>query len=72
MPNGLYAVHLKFAEVWLKEIGQRPMQVEVNGLRVREHWDPAQAAGELEKAAGMRLEEIAPDASGHITCRRQE
>ena len=31
LPPGLYTVHLKFAELWLKKPGQRPMDIEVNG-----------------------------------------
>ena len=34
VPPGLYSVHLKFAELWLTQLGQRPMNIEVNGRRV--------------------------------------
>jgi len=47
LPNGLYIVHLKFAELWLKELGQRPMNIEINGRRYWSAWDPASAAGQL-------------------------
>ncbi len=63
---GLYTVHLKFAELWLKEKGQRPLNIEVNGRRVRETWDPAQAVGELGMAADFRVEDVAPDKDGNI------
>ena len=49
LPPGLYTVHLKFAELWLEEPGRRPMDIEVNGRRVWEAWDPAPV---LENDAG--------------------
>ncbi|MHB8971423.1 MAG: malectin domain-containing carbohydrate-binding protein [Pirellulaceae bacterium] len=63
---GLYSVHLKFAELWLKEKGKRPMHIEINGRRMREAWDPAEAAGELGMAADFRVEDVAPDKDGKI------
>jgi hypothetical protein len=66
VPPGLYTVHLKFAELWLKGIGQRPMRVEVNGRAVRDGWDPAEAAGQTGMAADIRVEDIAPDKDGRI------
>ena len=63
---GLYTVHLKFAELWLPEAGKRPMDIQINGQRVWEDWDPATAAGQLAMAADIRAEHIAPDATGHI------
>jgi hypothetical protein len=65
-PPGLYAVHLKFAELWLTEAGKRPMNIDVNGLRVRENWDPATAAGQINAAADVRVEDITPDKNGEI------
>jgi hypothetical protein len=62
----LYTVHLKFAELWLKELGQRPLNIEINGRRVRESWDPASAAGRVGMAADIREEDVAPDKHGHI------
>ena len=64
---GLYSVHLKFAELWLKEAGQRPMNIEINGRPVRENWDPAQAAGQTGMAADIRAEDITPNKDGKIT-----
>jgi hypothetical protein len=63
---GLYTVHLKFAELWLSEPGKRPMNVDINGCRVRENWDPATAAGKVGMAADLRIEDVAPDAQGKI------
>jgi hypothetical protein len=68
-PPGLYTVHLKFAELWLRKPGQRPMDIAINGQVVRKSWDPAQAAGALGMAADIRVEDIAPDDSGHIIVR---
>ena len=62
-------VHLKFAELWLKEISQRPMRIEVNGRVVRDNWDPAQAAGQTGMAADIRTEDITPDKDNKITIR---
>ena len=66
---GLYVVHLKFAELWLKEPGQRPMNIEINGRRFRGGWDPANAAGQVGMAADIRAEDITPDRQGLITVR---
>ena len=66
VPPGLYTVHLKFAELWLKEPGQRPMNIDINGRRVRNSWDPASAAGRVGMAADIREEDVAPDEHGHI------
>jgi hypothetical protein len=69
VPPGLYTVHLKFAELWLAEVGKRPLHVEVNGRRVREGWDPAAAAGMVGMAADIRVEDVTPDCRGQITIR---
>ncbi len=66
VPPGLYTVHLKFAELWLNGIGQRPMRVEVYGRTVRDHWDPATAAGQTGMAADIRVEDISPDRNNQI------
>ncbi len=66
---GLYTVHLKFAELWLADAGKRPMDIEINGRRVWEHWDPAAAAGQSAMAADLRIDNITPDAFKHITIR---
>jgi hypothetical protein len=69
VPDGLYIVHLKFAELWLKEPGKRPMNIEINGRRVWESWDPGKAAGQINMAADIRAQDIAPDKDGRITIR---
>ena len=66
VPPGLYAVHLKFAELWLPEKGNRPMTIDINGQRVRQRWDPGTAAGECGMAADVRVEDVAPNAAGQI------
>jgi hypothetical protein len=66
---GLYTVHLKFAELWQRESGRRPMRIEVNGRTIAASWDPATAAGQLNMAADLRIEDVCPDASGHIAVR---
>ena len=67
LPPGLYTVHLKFAELWLKDVGQRPMRIEINGRVARDGWDPATAAGQTGMAADMRVEDVTPDARNRIT-----
>ena len=37
---GLYSVHLKFAELWLTELGKRPMDIEINGQSIRKILGP--------------------------------
>ena len=69
VPPGLYLVHLKFAELWLKEAGQRPMNIEINGRRFWSGWDPATAAGQLRMAADIRAEDITPNKDGLINIR---
>ncbi len=66
VPPGLYTVHLKFAELWLTKSGDRPMDIEINGSTIRQNWDPATAAGQLNMAADIRIENIAPDQDGKI------
>ena len=67
MPPGHYTVHLKFAELWLRQPGERPMDIEINGQRVWQAWDPATAAGEVGMAMDLRAEAIVPDRNGLIT-----
>ena len=69
VPPGVYCVHLKFAELWLSQIGQRPMNIEINGLLARENWDPGSAAGQLGMAADLRVNDMTPDCNGRINIR---
>ncbi|MCL5097434.1 MAG: malectin, partial [Candidatus Omnitrophica bacterium] len=66
---GLYTVHLKFAELWLKQTGQRPMTITINGQTLWKAWDPATAANQLGMAADIRAQDIAPDQYGRINIR---
>jgi len=66
---GLYVVHMKFAELWLGEAGRRPMNIDINGRRVRENWDPGMAAGQAGMAADIRAEDVTPDKDGTIVIR---
>ncbi len=68
---GVYTIHLKFAELWLNETGQRPMNIEINGRRVRENWDPASAAGQTGMAVDLRFEDISPGGDGKVSIRLQ-
>ncbi|OPZ98103.1 MAG: Di-glucose binding within endoplasmic reticulum [Planctomycetes bacterium ADurb.Bin412] len=64
---GLYNVHLKFAELWLSEPGQRPMDIAINGRTLWSAWDPATAANKIARAAEIRAQDITPNADGQIT-----
>jgi hypothetical protein len=63
---GLYTVHLKFAELWLQEPGQRPMDIEINGNPIQKSWDPAAFVGCTGMAIDLRAENITPDADDRI------
>jgi hypothetical protein len=67
VPAGLYDVHLKFAELWLKEVGMRPMNIDINGRRFWENWDPSAQAGKIGMSADVRAEDVVPGADGTIT-----
>ena len=69
LPPGLYTVHLKFAELWLKETGARPMNIEINRRLVWKSWDPAAQAGKVGMSADLRAQDITPDRAGQITIR---
>ncbi|MFA6567988.1 MAG: malectin domain-containing carbohydrate-binding protein, partial [Victivallales bacterium] len=69
LPDGLYTIQLKFAELWLDRPGARPMDISVNGRVVKRGWDPAQAAGELAMATGIRVADVAPGKDGFISVR---
>ncbi len=64
---GVYAVHLKFAELWLDAPGKRPMDISINGRRFWHNWDPAQAAGAVGQATDLRADGVTPDSQGRIT-----
>ncbi len=69
LPPGLYDVHLKFAELWLKETGKRPMDIEINGKVIWKSWDPGSAAGQVGMAIDLRAPNITPDKDGVIKIR---
>lgn len=66
---GLYDVRLKFAELWLTEVGHRPMDIEINGRPVWQGLDPATAAGECGMAIDLRTANVTPDKDGRIAIR---
>ena len=69
LPQGLYTVHLKFAELWLKDTGKRPMDIEINGKVIWKSWDPGSAAGQVGMAIDLRAQNITPDKDGFIKIR---
>jgi len=66
---GLYTVHLKFAELWLKETGQRTDEHRHKRLPGARELDPGAAAGQTGMAADFRVANVTPDGSGKITIR---
>lgn len=69
LPSGHYTVHLKFAELWLREPDRRPMDIRINGRRLWQDWDPGADAGGPGAAIDLRAQGIVPDAGGAITVR---
>jgi len=69
LPQGLYTVHLKFAELWLKDDGMREMDIVINGRKIWKSWDPATAAGQAGMAIDLQAQNITPDHNGNITLR---
>lgn len=69
LPAGLYCARLKFAEMWLEEPGQRPMDIEVNGRVFYNAFDPFTTAGGKCQSIDIRAEDLTPDNSGRITVR---
>jgi hypothetical protein len=55
---GIYAVHLKFAELWYTQPGKRPCDIYLNNRLVKAGWDPATAAGRRYMACDLRFEGI--------------
>jgi subtilisin family serine protease len=50
VPNGTYAVNLKFAEIYLGGAGQRVFNIVINGTTVQPNFDPFAAAGGANRA----------------------
>ena len=50
VPNGTYAVNLKFAEIYLGGAGQRVFNIVINGTTVQPSFDPFAAAGAANRA----------------------
>lgn len=67
MPAGLYNVRMKFAEMWLEQAGERPMDIEVNGRVFYSSFDPLQAAGGKNRSIDIRAEDVTPNSHGQIT-----
>lgn len=63
---GHYTVHLKFAELWINKLGERPMDIEINGKRFWHDWDPASSAEMIGMASDLRADGITPDSKGRI------
>jgi hypothetical protein len=69
LPPGLYSVHLLIAELWQEQLGQRPMDIWINGQALATAWDPATQAGVVGRAADLRMDNVAPTVDGCITVR---
>ncbi|HTC20435.1 MAG TPA: malectin, partial [bacterium] len=66
---GKYKVRLKFAEVYLKEPGQRVFDVIINGRKVLDHFDILKEAKGFAKALDEGFADIRPDGQGRIRVR---
>lgn len=60
---------MKFAELWLTDVGQRPMDIEINRHPVWQGVDPATAVGECGMAIDLRTANVTPDKDGRIAIR---
>ena len=67
LPQGLYTVHLKFAELWLKDTGKRLMDILINGRKVWKSWDPSTVAGQTGMAIDLQATGITPDHNGKVS-----
>jgi len=66
VPPGLYTVHLKFAEVWLPRVGERPMDITINGRLVRKSGSGVRGGNARAWPSTFAVTNITPDKNGHI------
>ncbi len=64
---GKYQVRLKFAEMAVKNKGERVFDVLINGKKVLADFDILKEAGGANKALEKTFKDIVPDAQGQIT-----
>ncbi len=64
---GLYTVRLKFAES--RQASEQPFHVVINGKRVLDDFDVAQAAPGLHRAVDKAVHHVVPNAQGQIVVR---
>ena len=55
--------------MWFKEVGARPMDIEINNRLAWRGWDPSVQVEKVGMAADIRAEDITPDHQGRITIR---
>jgi regulation of enolase protein 1 (concanavalin A-like superfamily) len=63
---GKYQVHLRFAETFLKNVGERVFDVLINGKKVLVDFDILKEAGASNKALDKIFKDISPDTDGMI------
>jgi alpha-N-arabinofuranosidase len=63
---GKYQVHLRFAETFLKNVGERVFDVLINGKKVLVDFDILKEAGACNKALDKIFKDISPDTDGMI------
>lgn len=66
VPDRLYSIQLKFAELWSDKLGERPMDIYINNKLIWKDYDPATRAMKINKAADMRVDDIIPDKNNQI------
>jgi alpha-N-arabinofuranosidase len=66
---GKYRVKLKFAESYMKKVGDRIFDVLINGKKVLENFDILKEVGAVDKGIDKIFENIQPDSGGQIHIR---
>ena len=63
--DSIYSVHIKFAELEYEEEGKRPVDIFINGCKVKENFDSRTEAGEFPMASDVRFDDIS-SSNGYI------
>ena len=66
--NGIYSVHLKFAELSFETPGERPIDIYINDYIIKSNWDALSASGEFPMSADIRFDDIS-SRNGYIDIR---
>lgn len=64
--DGIYSVQLKFAELSLTSPETRPIDIYINGIRMKEKYDSVRTAEEAPMSADVRFDDVSSQ-NGYIT-----